>query len=279
MPLTPNDPAKAQVWVHGSGTDADPYSFDFYFPRGSKGDPGGIVQSTVLAAGTDMNNVTTPGMYRTQAGTLAGNHPQEGLAANVMVSASGTGLITQVAYPLNGALSSRVVFFRSYNTNAWHPWRVYSSQRVDQTAGRAIYTWDDVNAREQLVYGDTGLRTLQTADWPVNTPAITGGVMRLRRVGYLVDMDVTALSASTAGTVTFGGLLPAGFRPTTDRRVLGFSEVNGGQKLVDVRAAGSVTVQSFADTADRARVFAQFTTTDAWPASLPGAVYSSPSVS
>lgn len=63
-----------------------------------------------------------------------------------------------------------------------------SSIRVDETAGYRVFLWEVTTPGEQLVYGDTGFRT------------VAGGVVR--RTGNTVET-----------TVTDRATLPAGFKP------------------------------------------------------------------
>lgn len=91
-----------------------------------------------------------------------------------------------------------------------------ASIRVDETVGYRVFLWEVATPGEQLVYGDTGFRTL------------AGGV--LRRTGNTVETTVTDLAS-----------LPAGFKPGR------------------TGTTGPV-----------------FTTTDNWPASLPGTKLTDP---
>lgn len=91
-----------------------------------------------------------------------------------------------------------------------------ASIRVDETVGYRVFLWEVTTPGEQLVYGDTGFRTL------------AGGV--LRRTGNTVETTVTDLAS-----------LPAGFKPGR------------------TGTTGPV-----------------FTTTDEWPASLPGTKLTDP---
>lgn len=91
-----------------------------------------------------------------------------------------------------------------------------ASIRVDETVGYRVFLWEVATPGEQMVYGDTGFRTL------------AGGV--LRRTGNTVETTVTDLAS-----------LPAGFKPGR------------------TGTTGPV-----------------FTTTDDWPASLPGTKLTDP---
>lgn len=91
-----------------------------------------------------------------------------------------------------------------------------ASIRVDETVGYRVFLWEVTTPGEQLVYGDTGFRT------------VAGGV--LRRTGNTVETTVTDLES-----------LPAGFKPGR------------------TGTTGPV-----------------FTTTDEWPASLPGTKLTDP---
>jgi hypothetical protein len=245
-------------------------------PTGAKGDPGGIVAATSLPANTDLNNVTTPGTYRTDSvtATTATNHPQNSLAANLIVMANGTSLITQVAYPLNGALASRVFFFRSYNTNAWQPWRAYSYARVDQTAGRVIYQWDDLNARDQLVYGDTGERDIRTAFGNG-----TFAALKLRRFGNLVFLTCVGWTppANSTGNLLLG-TLPVGFRNNNTLAIV--ATENGSTIKACTIGANTSSIAIGGNLATAQYNFhTSWLTVDSWPTTLPGDVSTAPPAS
>ena len=75
---------------------------------------------------------------------------------------------------------------RTYSGNIWSDWIIYASQRIDNTAGRVIYTWDETAGREQLIYGDTG--------WRVITGELLNGftgTLQIRRLNDRVSLRGT----------------------------------------------------------------------------------------
>ena len=159
----------------------------------------------------------------------------------------------------------RVFYERQYVGGAWRPWYAFSAQRVDKTAGIAIYTWDDVAGRDQLIHGDTGRRNI-AADalngWNVQ------GQLNLRRVGYTVHLLFGYLNPSAA-TSDVVAVLPAGFRPPANSEFpvrcangLGYVEAQNGGNLQAPRSLGIV--------GPAARIAISYQTAESWPTALPG---------
>ncbi|AXC38648.1 hypothetical protein QCN37_gp22 [Arthrobacter phage Tatanka] len=147
---------------------------------------------------------------------------------------------------------------------------LFATQRIDQSAGRTIYTWDDLNQREQLIYGDTGWRNLSQAPETSN--------VFLRRNGSMVQLQFTN-HASPGGNYVFPTQLPTGFRPTIalEAPFRQGAMAYGNAKMVSVTSAGTTTFWgSLADTVSAVVVFM---TADPWPTSLPGTNYVSPPTS
>lgn len=138
-------------------------------------------------------------------------------------------------------------------------------ERWDETVGRRCFSWDWNNSREQMVYGDTGFRNISAL---LNAPAdaSSGGVL-LRRVGFQVflDLDVKWASAWTSGNPVL--TLPAGFRPSGDHYAnTGYS---GSYPIIVLAGSGNVAMYT-ASTSASSRWHIYFTTSDAWPSTLPG---------
>ena len=139
---------------------------------------------------------------------------------------------------------------------------------TDETVGRRIFTWDTVNSRWQMSYGDTGDRN--AAITYTNNWANSYGVHRLRRIGntvYLVAaLDSTNATADAAFTV------PSGFRPTL--AAITAVAIGGGSNVPRLLALGTDGV----GTIYRAGMTPQggwqltvaYPTNEAWPTSLPG---------
>lgn len=252
-------------------------------PVGPKGDPGGIVQAAVAAA-TDCNNILIEGAYRLTDGTtgkLALNYPKDYFIGSLIVLARTVSTrLTQIAYPQFGDGSEGRVHYErgQYSNGTWTAWRVYSSTRTDQTAGRAFYQWDDLNNREQLAYGDTGLRevsSLVNAAFFDNTGATRK--IHLRRYGSQVEMTgqfLLTASTSDVGAIT----VPSGYAP--QYIVNGYvTAIGGTTRLIRVYSlVGSSVINLKADiggaglvAGDVCSVTLTWQTLQAWPTSLPGA--------
>jgi hypothetical protein len=209
---TPTDATKAQVWVSGSAPNQQ---LEFYIPRGAKGDPGGFNTGTALGS-ADLNTIVTPGLYRNWTSTDASagnNYPPSAYLTQgpleVISIAAPTDVIqryTVIGGQINSAM--RVSYIRRYFSGVWSAWYTFNSTRVDQTAGRAIYQWDDVNVREQLIYGDTGWRD-------VSASLINGwtGTLTVRRVMQTVTLNGTLYGGSRTSDHFIALASIAGFKP------------------------------------------------------------------
>jgi hypothetical protein len=208
MAFTPTDPTKAEVRVVGTYPNQ---TLDFYFPSGPKGDPGGITLGTDLGT-ADINQIVTPGVYRlpsTQTGLLLRNFPRDTDTGILIVHnrTADSATATQEWQPIMNGTASIGRFIRTRNTSTWGPWKFIPVQRVDQTAGRAIYTWDDVNNREQIIYGDTGWRDVTSS---ILAPFTVNG-LRLRRNLNRVTIQWDSLSSPPAAPSGSAFTAPAGF--------------------------------------------------------------------
>jgi len=137
---------------------------------------------------------------------------------------------------------------------------------TDESVGRRLFQWDANNARWQMTYGDTGLR--DTAVTVANAWAIYGGYNHIRRVGNVVSLNLWLDSASASADTV--GTIPAGFRP--DRSTgQGIQAPGYLTRLLQVGSGGNLDVDR-AGTTPGATWFVQstWTTSDAWPTSLPG---------
>lgn len=281
MVLTPDNPANAQIWIRG---EAPNQILDVYVPRGSKGDPGGFTFGTLLAVDTNLNQILVSGIYR-QPSTPNGTTNYPMTAAGILtvferLNDATYYSVIQEYYPVNTVMGSGVSYRRYYYSNStWTPWRAFTSTRVDQTAGRAIYQWDDVNGRDQLLYGDTGPRDIRNdqawvdALFPTNIVPNAGNIVRVRRVGYEVELLV-ALDKNATGSISSANAFPLGFRPALPVNAMGS---NSGLVLVRVYHGGGATGINWNSTAvaTAASVTMKYTTADPWPTTLPGSAIGS----
>ena len=178
---------------------------------------------------------------------------------------SGAAIQRITAQSGGGVQSARGQWIRRMNSSIWDPWRFMPTQRVDQNAnvGRTIYTWDDINNREQLIYGDTGIREISS----LLANGWTASSIKLSRVGHIVDVNISDLVTGTSTTVA---QLPSGFRPPTALPVMGRPASNTDVPCYGT-LDGSGNIGLIVGRTFNARSFqATFRTTDAWPTSLPG---------
>jgi len=267
MPRTPSDPTKAQVWIDQTGPELD---FEFYIPAGSKGDPGGIAFGTDLG-NASLDQIVVSGIYRQTNGTYvtaANNYPVVGGIGvlTVLSTMADNTRFEQTFDPIaqNEQGSGRVFYRRVYYAGTWYPWKAYTSQRVDQSAGRAIYAWDNLNNREQLVYGDTGWRDVKALT--INGWSSTS--LLIRRVGSAVSL-VGSVSA-TAATSDHYMPLQAGFAPAAG----GYHGVASSTAVPPVfRPLGTDGTNHYVTsggTSGTYNIQANYMTVSSWPTTLPG---------
>ncbi|MDR6117285.1 hypothetical protein QE370_000469 [Aeromicrobium sp. SORGH_AS981] len=229
----------------------------------------------------DLNAITVPGTYRQSTGsnaTLAANYPVAVGGTLEVLPVNGSTRFLQRYTPHTGSSSTgmRVRYERENANGAWSVWRPYSSQRTDKSAGIAIYAWDEVAGREQLVYGDTGLRDISSL-LDTNLFA-SGSVLFVRRRTYevtlqgavIVNADMTTennLIPSTPGWPS-GFSIQAQIVTRTPFR-MSAAAVNHylryTQGVAQVSPLGTLTPGqgSFA-------FLVKYDTASAWPTSLPG---------
>jgi hypothetical protein len=257
MPLTPTDPTKPQVWVTGQAPNQ---VLDFYIPQGPKGDPGGFTNNPVLST-TDLDQILTPGTYSVSnavdvPGSMLRHLPfHEAGSLIVTASQENAGVIIQT-YITN----TKNMYVRRKFSGAWNSWRAYASTRVDQTAGRVIYTYDEVNAREQLTWGDTGRRNITSS-----FPNPVSGAVYLSRNGMYVNLIMADYQdGSAAGTLsTAAGVIPVGFRPQN-----WLYQPAPSARLLVIKSDGGLTMNSHSATVWQGGY--TWRTEDAWPTTLPG---------
>lgn len=246
------------------------YELDLNLPRGEKGDPGGIVDGTVLDGTQDLNDIFTSGTYFTSgasAATLLKNYPVQTIGGTLVVWRRGSDTILTQEYYQTGGYDLGRMFFRRVRINStWYPWRAFSSQRVDQTAGRAIYTYDDLNNREQLIYGDTGWRDIKSL---IVNGWVTASLL-IRRVGSLVQLSGYYLNSADA-TSTLFAVLPEGFRMrhSGETRVIAKSQSTTGS-LISSSSGNLVSGDLSGVYGQNGHFSIEWLTDNPWPTTLPG---------
>lgn len=140
--------------------------------------------------------------------------------------------------------------------------------RVDNSVGRRVYAWDQANGRDQMIYGDTGLRDITAL-----APNVTAGKLYLQREGNEVslvisDVVMSGATGSNYDLIPNGGI-PAGFRPPFTHW---YNGIDGppGQRRVGVAVGGWAPVYLSPVPGDFYRGKISWTTQQLWPTSLPG---------
>lgn len=242
----------------------------------------------IALSAADLNTVQVPGSYAVLSAdaTLARNCPREGLGGVLEVlQESGVMTLTQRFTPRSTPEYARVFYERQYVGGAWRPWYAFGAQRVDKTAGIAIYTWDDVSGRDHLIFGDTGMRDLTSLLGPLWDTSSTLLVRRRLNVitWYFNIRPKAALAGTTqhavlaSGTVLPSGLenvsgVPAfdtflsavgvpGVQPWLFNRT---SSASQGADLKIYAEAGQIPALTWL------RGVVQHDTASAWPTTLPG---------
>lgn len=248
--------------------------------------PGGLTSPANLGD-LDLNNVLTPGNYSQVdggKGLLSRNYPQERAAGSLTVKHWGgsSGVVqefTAIGNPA-GSITTYGTWVRTSRSGTFSPWRAYSLQRVDTTAGRAIYTWDDTSNREQLIYGDTGWRSLSNeAAMFLNDFICTSAIVR--RVGNLVTLNFDGFKSATANGNAGFIVMPAGFRHDVstgggNQRYATATELTGiNATIISPESTGGSTLSGIlrflSYTKDRAlHGSVSYYTRDPWPTLLPG---------
>lgn len=242
--------------------------------KGDKGDPGGFTTTSLNAL--DLNTVVTPGVYKQNSGvnaTFANNYPSNADAGTLIVTSwGGTNEVMQeyTPYPILSTAVGKWV--RGNRGGGWTSWRFLASQRVDNTAGRAIYTWDPTTNREQLIYGDSGWR---------DVTALLGGTWSatkviLRRDATQVTLHFDGIKSTTETANATFFVLPPGFTPDLTNGVGNLryglaSELTGiNAKVISPEPnANGIRFLSYT-TGQTLHGSATFFTRDAWPTTLPG---------
>lgn len=240
-----------------------------------RGDTGNGWNATPIGA-PHLDTMLTPGTYQQSVpayATIANGYPAVNLGtlnveARLLSSQQYGPSVVQTYTPIIGtpAREGQIFYKRTNNGGAFAPWRVYAAQRVDNTAGRTIYTWDDTANREQLIYGDTGVRDISG----LVDPKWTTTVAKIRRTNNTVELTVIASPGNNSGTVLFlPAQLPSGFRNAHTMNLLSL-DVSG--KVLDAQIDYAFLSMRFNGVVanNTVRAVLTWTTIDPWPTTLPG---------
>lgn len=133
---------------------------------------------------------------------------------------------------------------------------------VKQQAGRTVSVWDYLNNREQLIYGDTGVRKLT----PNALFTDSGQEVTVSREGKTVSVTgwrLAATSAPTGDVVVVS--LPSGFRPHNLSRL---ADMTFRGRPLSVASNGDLIINAPVAPVDHFNI--TFRTNDPWPTTLPG---------
>jgi hypothetical protein len=257
--------ANASVTVTGT-PDAPIFNFDI--PQGEKGDVGGIVLGSLLTS-IHLDTILISGVYRQDDGSKAGpalGYPYSNSGGILLVFERI--VTTSVQQEWHPHTRPELIFTRTYSSGTWTAWKAHASTRVDTTAGRVFYQWDNVNDREQLVYGDTGRRNMNSLILNVGA-----GSVILSRYGTMVTLLFADFQDTTVGsTVSWPNLIPVGFRPANWI----YMPIPSG-RTVTIQNAGQVSSNNHSSTVYQGSL--SWRTDEAWPTTLPGtAVGSIPNI-
>lgn len=235
-----------------------------------RGLPGSVVPWGTDLGVSDLNTIVAQGVYRqpTNANaTLARNYPLalNGGILEVFHAINGGNLVQRFTV-YNGLSRIRSMFVRRIVNGVADPWMTFASQRIDKTAGLAIYSWDEQAQRDQLTYGDTGWRQLSGVlenGWTANT-------LLIRRIGRDVIVRGYYLNPAAATSDTFV-LIPAGFRRSTISVALPVVLSNtGALAYISVAATALTAPRGVGIVGSTVAWEIRYEVDEAWPTILPG---------
>lgn len=226
---------------------------------------GGYVAKTALYTATNDDRVIncTSGTYTITLPTAVSQAGRE-----FVINNSGSGVITvdgagseTVAGAATQALSGRG---RLRIVSDGSNWVVIDGSYADESVGRRLFQWDANNSRWQQTYGDTGWRDVTGS----LESGATAGAWEMRRVNSTVSHRIYNAENGYAVIYT----LPVGFSPlgnTGSSVPLSQGDGTTGALVVSGARGCSLAPVGFESYA-AAFYVPTYTTTDAWPTSLPG---------
>lgn len=238
---------------------------------------------TTPAAGTSLDALTTPGMYRiTYGATVAQGAPFESFYGTLMVVPRAGGAVTQIAYKHNAlSADSSQNWQRTQTGGGWGAWFAYSAVlwEADGTRGRTLKMWDPINGRWNLIYGDTGTRDVTAlVTWPSGVSITSGSRVLMRRVLWDVTVWIEeGLEASGPVASAAMVMLPSGFVPNAQGDTSpiymrnNLSQVGMVQTLITGQM--SIAFSGATGAGANTRFRHTFKTANAWPSTLPGSAF------
>lgn len=151
--------------------------------------------------------------------------------------------------------------------------------RFNQTVGRVVTAWDYLNNREQLIYADTGVRSLPV---PATSPLNGIGTITISRYNNEITLvldNVEYVGTNTSEYLTAAGFIPVGFRPGYSENPAGIITNNNanatypigvlqGSRLRRLGPALTGAEPGLGTSAMRGTL--KWKTIDLWPSTLPG---------
>lgn len=219
--------------------------------------------------GTHLDTLTGPthvGIYQqnSSANTVDKGYPEQ-TACSVEILP--VGLSSGVIQRVTTSTAVPRVYVRRYEGSAFTGWQFLPSLRVEETVGRAFYTYDHINKREQLdATSDSGLWRIE-----LNPEVQYNGIVDFQRKGYDVTAEIN-ISGLIAGQTSWNGTLvsiPAGFAPTNIYYKDTFRTSTG--ILLDIgQVDGKITITGAGTgTSGVLRCRIGWPVTAAWPATPP----------
>jgi hypothetical protein len=258
-----------------------------------RGLPGAAVPWGSGLGAADLDTITAPGVYvQVDTGTATPERHYPSASTGVLEVYQVTGNLRMQRFtPTSGTHAPvRGVFVRRQFNGTWAAsWSFIATQRVSDVAGRAIFTYDDVRGGEQLIYGDTGWRTISAWDAagvitgdPLPSPWVPqsgrAGALRVRRIGREVFVSILSLGTSGAASTTDRlWVASSGFTPASadrEAQMIPWHQANGVYKPLALRA-GLARADYFTTAAGDFCPLAQivYVTDAAWPTTLPGSAF------
>lgn len=224
---------------------------------------------------SDANQATVEGRWNVPPATANAqpNFPPGPLSSGIFSARRfGSTAIIQEYQEATGHMRVFVRTLHPGNNSAYPPgWRMARPDAaVSNAVGRVVTVWDAVNNREQMIYGDTGVRNISSL-----LAERIGGAVWLTRFGNTVSVVLTDVLIQTEGTrenpleAQEMALLPSGFRPRTWSHFSTSPHVANEPRGVLFKADGILRVYNPRPDVQLQGTFS-FYTHEPWPTSLPG---------
>lgn len=215
---------------------------------------------------TDANDLITTAVHRViSPTTLENNFPVAGTYGVLeVIERDFSGSVMQRYFSMSGLGSGTGFWVRlRISSGVWKEWSFYPQQRINKTAGLALYTYDPQANREQRFYGDTGVRDITAL-----FPEITSGAVRISRQGLMVSLTLNDVVLGGQTGVVALTALPAGFWPAnTENAVVTATSVAFARG--QVQTTGVIRFLSLTNSSIVNGTLI-WRTNQTWPTTLPG---------